>query len=82
VLQRHPFLAFLWLRTALLVGVAAVLMLLGLRGVPAVLLALVLSSIVSLFVLNRQRDAVSGALDRRFRSMRQRLDEAASSEDD
>jgi membrane protein implicated in regulation of membrane protease activity len=82
VLQRHPVLAFLWMRTALLVVVALVLMLLGLRGVPAVLLALVVSSVLSIFVLNRQRDAVSSAVDRRFRGMRHRLDEAASSDDE
>jgi membrane protein implicated in regulation of membrane protease activity len=82
VLQRHPFLAFLWLRTALLVGVAAIFMLLGLRGIPAVLLALVVSSVVSLFVLNRQRDAVSTAIDRRFTGLRKRINEAAASEDE
>ena len=82
MLQRHPVIAFLWLRTALLIGVAFVLMLLGMRGVPAVLFALVISSILSLFLLNRQRDAVSGAVDRRLHGLRQRMSEAASSEDE
>jgi hypothetical protein len=82
VLQRHPVIAFLWMRTALLIGVALVLMLIGLRGVPAILLALVISSILSIFVLNRQRDLVSGAVDRRLRGLRQRVQDAAASEDE
>lgn len=80
--QRFPVLRFLAMRTALLLVVVAILWALGLHGAPGLLLALILSSIISLFVLNRQRDAVSGSLDSRVSKFRRRINEAASAEDE
>ncbi|RZS79041.1 uncharacterized protein DUF4229 [Motilibacter rhizosphaerae] len=82
MLQRYPLPAYLALRTALLVGVAVVLWALGVRGLLAIILALLVSSVISLFTLGRYRDAVSGNLDRRISRTRERLDRAAASEDE
>lgn len=82
MLARFPLLQFLALRTGLLVVVAVALSLAGLRGVPAILLALVISSIISVFALSSHRDAVSGSIDGRLSRMRRRMNEAASSEDE
>ncbi|RKS69171.1 uncharacterized protein DUF4229 [Motilibacter peucedani] len=80
--QRFALLRFLTLRTLLLVAVAVVLWAVGLRGAPALLLALLISSVVSVFVLSSSRDAVSASLEGRVSRMRHRIDEAASSEDE
>jgi hypothetical protein len=53
----------------------------GARGLLLVGLALVVSGVASYVVLSRQRDAMSGALVKRFRSLRSRIDEGARSED-
>ena len=80
--HQRPVLRFLALRTALLVAALLLLWAVGLRGVPALLLALLISSAVSIFALSRQRDAVSGTIDTRVSRMRRRLDDAAASEDE
>ena len=80
--QRFALIRFLTLRTLLLVAVALVLWVAGLRGAPALLLALLISSVVSVFALSGQRDAVSATIEGRFSRLRHRLDEAASSEDE
>ncbi len=73
---------YLALRTALLVAVGAILALFGLRGIPLIVLALVISSILALPLLSRRRDAVSAGLSSRVERTRRRLDEAASSDDE
>ncbi|NHC44159.1 DUF4229 domain-containing protein [Motilibacter aurantiacus] len=81
-MQRHPVLVFFAMRTALLVVVALVLSLMGVNGVLALLIALVVSSILSLKLLSKQRDAVSEAIAARLDRTRGRLDSAAASEDE
>lgn len=80
--RRYPLVTFLAARTGLLVVVLAVLWLVGLRGFPLLVLALFVSSVVSIFALSGQRDAVSGQIEGRVSRMRHRLDEAAASEDE
>jgi preprotein translocase subunit SecG len=46
-----------------------------------VALALVVSGIISLVLLSRQRDAMSGAITSRLGNFRHRLDEGSSRED-
>jgi hypothetical protein len=58
---------------ALVFGIsAALLWLVGLRGLVLVVLALVLSGLVSFFVLRGSRDQVSIAWDRRLKTIRER----------
>jgi mannitol-specific phosphotransferase system IIBC component len=49
------------LRIVLFVGAFGLVTLLGLRGLTAVLVALLVSAVASIFLLKRQRDAISDA---------------------
>ena len=67
----------------LLFAVAAFLFYLaGARGLLLLGLALVVSGAASYIILSRQRDAMSGALVHRLRTLRARFDEGAKAEDD
>lgn len=71
-------------RLAVFAATLGVLYLLGARGALALLLALLISGLVSYVLLSRQRDALSGAvlgLRRRTREFGRRLDEGAAAED-
>lgn len=66
----------------LLFGVAfGLLYLLGARGALALILAALVSGLVSYIVLSRQRDAVSERITARTDRMSRRLEEGASHED-
>ena len=54
----------------------------GARGLLLFGLALVISGIISLIVLSRLRDVMSGAITSRISSFRERLDEGSRAEDD
>jgi Mn2+/Fe2+ NRAMP family transporter len=75
-------LAYTGARVALFALAVLGLYLAGARGVLLFGLALLISGIVSFVVLSRQRDAMSGALVSRLRSVRERLDEGTRAEDD
>ncbi len=60
------------LRALVLGVVLALLWLVGLRGFVLLLSALLISGIVSLFVLSRSRDAVSASLDHRLSTIKER----------
>lgn len=60
------------LRALVFVIIAALLWLVGLRGLVLVALGLVLSGLVSFFVLRGSREQVSIAWDRRLRTIRER----------
>lgn len=75
-------LAYTSARILLLVVVLGVLYLIGARSWLLIALGLVVSGVVSLLLLSRQRDAMSGAITSRLSSFRQRLDEGARREDD
>ena len=76
--------AFAYTTARILLFVAAVglIYLAGARGLLLLALALVVSGAASYILLSRQRDAMSGALVGRFRTMRSRIDEGAKAEDD
>lgn len=56
-----PFLVYTLLRLLMLVGLFAVLRLVSVRVFPAFVIALLVSSVASLFLLRRQRDALTAA---------------------
>jgi Mn2+/Fe2+ NRAMP family transporter len=74
-------LAYTTARIVLFVIAAVLFYLAGARGLLLLGLALVVSGVASYVVLSRQRDAMSGALVRRLRSLRSRIDQGARSED-
>jgi hypothetical protein len=74
-------LAYTTARIVLFLIAAVLFYLAGARGLLLLGLALVVSGVASYVVLSRQRDAMSGALVRRWRSLRSRFDEGARSED-
>ena len=69
-------------RILLFVVALLLLRLAGARGLLLVGLALLVSGIVSYVLLSRQREAMSGVLAARLRSLRTRIDEGARAEDD
>jgi cell division protein FtsW (lipid II flippase) len=77
----RPTLAYTSARILLLVVVLGVLYLIGARSWLLIALGLVVSGVVSLVLLSRQRDAMSGAITSRLSTFRRRLDEGASRED-
>jgi Mn2+/Fe2+ NRAMP family transporter len=75
-------LAYTTARILLFVAAVGLIYLAGARGLLLFGLALVVSGAASYILLSRQRDAMSGALVNRFRSLRSRIDEGAKAEDD
>jgi hypothetical protein len=61
----RAWLVYTGLRLLAFVGCYLLLVLVGLRGLLAVAAALLLSSLASLFLLGRQRDAVAASLEAR-----------------
>jgi Protein of unknown function (DUF4229) len=74
-------LAYTSARLLLLIAALGVFYLAGARGLLLLVLAAAVSGLISLVVLSRQRDAMSGALFSRVREFRERLDTGARSED-
>jgi Mn2+/Fe2+ NRAMP family transporter len=75
-------LAYTTARILLFVAAIGLFYLAGARGLLLLGLALLVSGAASYVVLSRQRDAMSGALVNRFRTLRSRFDEGAKSEDE
>jgi hypothetical protein len=69
------------LRLLLFVAAAALLYLVGLRGFILLIVALLVSGMVSLVVLSRSRDDVSSAISHRVSEVNRRMDERAAAED-
>lgn len=74
--------AYTTARILLFAATTGLFYLAGARGLLLLALALVVSGIASYIVLSRQRDAMSGALVNRFRTLRSRIDEGAKAEDE
>ena len=74
-------LAYSSARVLLLLAAFGVFYLAGARGLLLLVLAAAVSGLISLVVLSRQRDALSGALFSRVRDFRRRLDAGTRSED-
>lgn len=75
------FVRYTFLRILVLLAVAGVFYLLGLRGLLLALVAIFVSGLVSLFVLKGSRDAASESLYGRLQAINRRIDERASAED-
>jgi Protein of unknown function (DUF4229) len=69
------------LRLLLFFAAALVLGLFGVRGIMLVVVALVVSSIVSLPLLSKLRDRMSTSLSGRIGNFQDRLDEGTKAED-
>jgi hypothetical protein len=76
-----PVLVYTAFRLGVFVVVAAILALLGMRGILLLLVAVLVSGLLSFVLLSRQRDAMSQAVVQRGTSLRQRMKEATESED-
>ena len=74
--------AYTTARILLFVAAVGLIYLAGARGLLLLGLALLVSGAASYILLSRQRDAMSGALVNRFRTLRARIDEGAKAEDD
>jgi uncharacterized protein DUF4229 len=75
-------LAYTTARILLFVAATGLLYLAGASGLLLLGLALLISGAASYILLSRQRDAMSGALVNRFRTLRARLDQGTRAEDD
>ncbi len=70
------------LRLGLFVVAFGLLYLAGARSILLLALAILISGVVSYFVLSPQRNAMSGAIAHRFTGFRERLDAATRAEDE
>jgi hypothetical protein len=80
--DRHPVLIYTLARLALFAAVLAPLYVLGLRGFLLLVLAVVLSGVLSLVLLNRVRAGFSSVVSGYFSRVNQRIDAATRAEDD
>jgi len=69
------------MRLALFIGCLGLALAVGLRGFAALLVALVVSGLLSLFLLGRHRAAMSVAVDRRMNRLRARAGARTAAED-
>jgi Flp pilus assembly protein TadB len=74
-------LSYTLLRVLIFLAAALVLALFGVHGITLLVIALIISAIVSLLLLSRQRDRMSAALAGRFDRLRANIDEGAKRED-
>lgn len=82
VFRSHPVLGYTAARVGLFLAALVVLRLLGARGVLLLALGLIVSGLLSFFLLSGQRDRMSGAVIGRAERFRARLDEGAAAEDE
>jgi len=78
----HPFLVYTLARLLVFAAVAGVLYLVGARGFLLVLIALIISGLLSFVLLDRLRDRVSERVSNRLDAARERRERAAAEEDD
>lgn len=74
--------AYTTARILLFLAALGILYLVGARGWLLLALALVISGIISLVALSRQRDAMSGSITTRLSNFRRRIEEGTRREDD
>ena len=75
-------LSYTVLRLGLFVGVFLLLYLAGARSILLLGAAILISGLISYFLLNRQRMAMSSAISKRVTSFKERLDAGTRAEDD
>jgi hypothetical protein len=78
---RHPVLVYTLQRLAVLLAVAAVLYLLGLRDVWLILFALLISGVISAFALKGSREGASYGITGAVTRVNQRIEDSARAED-
>lgn len=78
----HPFLVYTAARILVFLAAAGILYLVGARGILLVLLALIVSGLVSFVLLSSLRDRVSERVATRMDASRERREQAAAAEDD
>jgi Protein of unknown function (DUF4229) len=76
-----PFLVYTALRVGVFAVTLAVLYLLGMRQLLLLVVALLVSGLLSFVLLSRHRDAMSTAVTERGSSLRRRMREATEAED-
>jgi Protein of unknown function (DUF4229) len=74
-------LTYTLLRLLIFLAAAIILALFGLHGIPLILLALVISAIISLLLLSRLRDRMSVSLSGRISRFGSKLNAGTRSED-
>lgn len=79
---RHPTLVYSALRIGLLVVTLGVVWLLGARGLLWLLLGFLISGLLSLVLLSRQRDAMSRGVSGFFGRINDRIESSRRAEDD
>lgn len=78
---RHPFVVYTGLRILLLLATGIVCYLLGARGIGLIILAFLISGLISFIVLVPQRDRVGTRVGGYFRRLNDRIEESKQSED-
>ncbi len=79
---RHPLLSYFVARTVLLLAAGLICYVLGARGILLLVLAFLISGLLSFLLLGRQRDGMAGVFSGYFRRINDRIDSAAKAEDD
>ena len=80
--RQHPVVVYTLLRVGMLLAVAAVLYLVGLRGVWLLLFAFLVSGVISAFVLTRPREGAVLGITTAVKGVNARIDATARAEDD
>lgn len=75
------FIRYTTLRLAMLLLIGGIAYLIGLRGLLLAVIAFVGSGIISLFVLDRQRDAMGESIGGFFKAINSRIDADSRKED-
>lgn len=75
------FIRYSTLRLAMLIVIGGIAYLVGLRGAVLAVVAFVASGVVSLFVLDRQRDALGESVGGFFKAINARIDANTRKED-
>lgn len=78
----HPFLVYTSSRIVLLLVVGGVFYLVGFRELLLIVLAFIVSGMISFFLLDRQRDVLGKGMGAYFSRMNQKIDAGAKSEDE
>lgn len=76
-----PFVRYSLMRLVLLLGVGFIGYLLGLRELYLLLIAFLVSGVLSLFLLDRQRDVLGQKVGGIFTRINRRIEESARAED-
>jgi hypothetical protein len=74
-------LTYTLMRVLIFLAAAVILALFGLRGIPLILIALIISAIISLVFLSKLRDRMSVALSGRLSRFGSKLDAGTKAED-